>query len=52
VIEDTLILVGGCNYSDISPGVCFVNLNTLAVYEFNVPVSLSFLKYMLISLNL
>jgi hypothetical protein len=38
IVEDTLILVGGVNYADIPPGVCFINLNTFVAFEFNVPV--------------
>lgn len=37
IIEDTLILVGGCNFSNVSPGICFFDLNTLAAFEFNIP---------------
>lgn len=38
VIEDTLVLIGGTNFSEIPPGVCFIDLNNLNSYEFNIPV--------------
>ena len=39
VIEDTLILIGGVDYSDSPPGICFINLNTFEATEFEMPVS-------------
>lgn len=37
VVDDTLILIGGCNFSNRPPGVCFLDLNNLAAFEFNIP---------------
>lgn len=38
VVNDTLILIGGANYEEMPPGVCFVELNKLVAYEFNLQV--------------
>ena len=38
IIDDTLILIGGVNYSAIPPGICFIDLKTRTAFEFDLPV--------------
>ena len=33
-----MVLIGGTNFSEIPPGVCFIDLNNFNSYEFNIPV--------------
>lgn len=37
VIEDTLILIGGANFDQNPPGLCFINLKTFTSVEFDIP---------------
>lgn len=43
IIDDVLILIGGVNYN-ITPGICFIDLNTLVACEYELPVSVKKLK--------
>jgi hypothetical protein len=38
IVGDYLILVGGVNFNEIPPGICFIDLANANAYEFNLPV--------------
>ena len=40
VINDFLILIGGVNYLNSPPGLCFLDLNRLNAYEFDLQVNI------------